>query len=98
MPQPILHIYQQAFPHDMPSIVGTAEALDILRAAIGNALARGEARSQDVLDSAGESYVVKVCCRLPHKAEAPPGNFREKLGKDDLEPLPSAFWERLGAR
>mgnify|MGYP001806170040 FL=1 len=98
MPDLILHVYGQDFPRDMPTVVGTSQALRALGAAINQALRQGEALSAEVQDTAGESYVVRVCCRRPHRSEPPPARAREKLGKADIDPLPSSFWERLGER
>jgi hypothetical protein len=99
MPDPILHLYAQDFPRDMPTVVGTRQALDALRSAISEALRRGEALSREVQDSAGETYVVKVCCRRPHASEPPPGQQRERIGKAiESESLPTSFWDRLGTR
>lgn len=98
MPDSILHIYPQDFPRDMSTVVGTPQALRALGTAINLALKQGEALSTEMQDTAGESYVVKVCCRRPHRSELPPTRFREKLGKAESDPLPSSFWERLGSR
>lgn len=98
MPESILHVYAQDFPRDMSTVVGTPQALRALGAAINQALKQGEAHTVEVEDTAGDGYVVRVCCRRPHRSEPPPGRHREKIGKADSDPLPNSFWERLGTR
>jgi hypothetical protein len=98
MPDSILHVYPQDFPRDMSTLVGTPQALRALGAAINQALKQGEALTVELEDTAGDGYVVKVCCRRPHRSEPPPGRFREKLGKPESDALPHSFWERLGSR
>lgn len=98
MHESILHVYPQDFPRDTPSVVGTPQALEELRRAIGEALRRGVSHTRELQDSAGEAYVVRVACRRPHRGEPPPGRFRERLGKPETEVLSDSFWDRLGTR
>ncbi len=55
-----LHVYSPLFWHDNAHIVGTRDALEMLRDAIDRALSEGKAITPGVFGADGEGYEVRV--------------------------------------